>query len=60
MNRDYGDIIELTSKLNGVILRKAEMENDFKKVYLEVFEKIFEMNACEEEDVLEIFGNASS
>lgn len=45
---------EITVKLNGIILRKAELENDFEKVYLKVFEKMVELGSLEEP--LEIFG----
>ena len=48
---------EITSKLSGVILRKAELENDFEKVYLKVFEKIAEIAEFGGEEPLEIFGN---
>ncbi len=48
--------IELTTKLGGVILRKAELEQDFEKVYQKVFEKIVEIEAFEDSDFLEILG----
>lgn len=56
MNEDF-EIMELTAKLGGAILKKAEIENDFEKVYTKVFEKIFEINFVEVEDALEIFGS---
>ena len=48
--------MELTIKLGGAIFRKAELDNNFDKVYTKVFEKILEINFIEAEDVLEIFG----
>jgi hypothetical protein len=54
---EEAEIMELTAKLGGAILRKAELENDFEKVYTKVFEKIFEISAFEVEDALEIFGS---
>jgi hypothetical protein len=54
---EEAEIMELTAKLGGVILKKAELENDFEKVYTKVFEKIFEESTFEIEDVLEIFGS---
>lgn len=48
---------EITAKLNGIILRKAELENNFEKVYLKVFEKMVEIEEFEGEGLLEIFGN---
>lgn len=49
---------ELTVKLGGVILKKAELEKDFKKIYLKVFEKMIEIEIEDSEfDFLEILGN---
>ena len=48
---------EISLKLNGIILRKAELENDFEKVYLKIFERIVQMENFGSEDPLEIFGN---
>jgi len=52
------DVAELTVKLGGVILKKAEFENDFEKVYSKVFEKMVEMEVTEnmEFDFLEVLG----
>ena len=48
---------EITSKLSGVILRKAMMENSFEKVYKKVFQQII-ANTCEDDvHILEILGN---
>ena len=47
----------VTAKLNGVILRKAEIEADFERVYLKVFERIALMEHFEGNDMLEIFGD---
>lgn len=56
MDDDF-EIMELTTKLSGAILKKAELDDDFEKVYTKVFEKIFEVNVLETEDFLEIFGS---
>jgi len=48
--------MEVTTKLGGVILRKAELEEDFDKVYTKVFEKMTEAEFMGSEDYLEIFG----
>jgi len=50
------EMVEMTTKLGGVILRKAEMENDFEKVYLKVFEKMVEVEVTGGENLLEILG----
>jgi len=55
VNNEF-DLIEATIKLNGVILRKAEFENNFDRVYTKVFEKMVELEVLGAEDVLEIFG----
>lgn len=50
-------LTEITVKLNGIILRKAELENNFEKIYLKVFEKMVEIEEFEGEELLEIFGD---
>ena len=52
------NITELTVKLGGVILRKAELENNFEKIYSKVFEKMMEIELVEnmEFDFLEVLG----
>ena len=48
---------EITSKLSGIILRKALMEDSFEKVYKRVFQQIID-NACEDDThILEILGD---
>jgi hypothetical protein len=51
------ELMELTAKLGGAILKKAEIDKNFEKVYTKVFEKIFDINAFEVDDFLEIFGS---
>ena len=50
-------VYEMTTKLTGIIFRKALLENSFEKVY----EKVFKQIACRmfEDDahLLEIFGD---
>lgn len=48
---------ELLLKLSGAILRKAEIENDFEKVYLKIFEHMVKMEVFGFRDIVEIFGN---
>lgn len=50
-------IVELTTKLNGVILRKAELQNNFEGVYLGVFERMAEFEAFGGRDMLEVLGD---
>ncbi len=53
------EIAEMTTKFSGVILRKAELENNFEKVYSRVFEKMVEFQFLgNSENVLEIFGES--
>jgi len=56
LNEDF-EVTELTAKLGGIIFRKAELENDFEKVYLKFFEKIVEIQIKESEELLEVLGN---
>ena len=56
MNNEF-DLVEATMKLSGIILRKAEFENNFEGVYTRVFEKMVELEVFGTEDVLEIFGS---
>ena len=52
--------VEEIGKLVGVIFRKAELQKDFKKVYLQAMRKIFEIEAfgeLDEVDFLQIFGD---
>lgn len=48
---------EVLVKLSGAILRKAEMENDFEKVYTRVFEHMIKMEVLGFRDVVEILGD---
>lgn len=48
---------ELLIKMSGVILRKAEIEKDFEKVYTKVFEHMIKMEVFGFHDVTEILGN---
>lgn len=48
------ELLTLTAKLNGIILKKAELENNFDKVYSRVLEKIVEVEF--DEDFLSILG----
>lgn len=43
--------------MSGAILRKAEIEKDFEKVYTRVFENLVEMEVLGFRDVVEILGN---
>jgi len=47
---------EMSVKLNGAILRKAELENNFKDVYTKIFERVAVVERFGTE-FLEIFGD---
>jgi len=62
------ELVELTAKLNGIILRKAELQGNFEGVYLDVFERMATFEALGEfgelgesgingNNVLEILGD---
>jgi len=48
---------EITSKLSGVILRKALMEDSFEKVYKKVFQQIIDNIYEDDVHILEILGD---
>jgi len=57
---DNAQIVELTTKLNGVILCQAELQNNFERVYLSVFERMAEFQALGGNDMLEVLGDVGS
>ena len=50
-------MISFIIKLNGIFLKKAELEKDFERVYLKIFERIFEINEFDVEDCLTLLGD---
>jgi hypothetical protein len=50
-------LMEMTTKLSGVILKKALLEKDFEKVYRRVFEQISVKVFEDDMNILEILGN---
>lgn len=50
------ELIEMTTKLNGIILRKAELEKDFVGVYSRVLDRIFELDDFGDDFIL-VLGN---
>lgn len=51
------DLNEIVTRLNGAILRKAEIEGDYSKVYKNIFERLAVFSISEEVEILELFGN---
>ena len=47
---------EFTSKLSGIILKKAELENNFEGVYSKVFERMFQLQASNGDELLFVLG----
>ena len=47
----------MTSKLTGIIFKKALLENSFEKVYVRVFEQISTKDFDNDVHILEIFGD---
>jgi hypothetical protein len=47
---------ELTTKLNGIILRKAELDKNFTSVYYRVFERMQRLEEMGGEDFLSVLG----
>jgi hypothetical protein len=50
------EMANLTVKLNGIILRKAELEGNFNRVYLKVFERMVKLEVIGSEDMTDILG----
>ena len=50
-------IYDMMFKLSGIIFQKAQMENNFEKVYNQVFTKTITSEFESDMDMLEIFGN---
>lgn len=51
------ELAEFTTKLNGVILRQAELQNNFEGVYLNVFKRMVEFETFGGNDILEVLGD---
>ena len=58
MSKLYNDetMIEVTSKLSGIILRKAELEGNFDGVYSMVFERMYDIESLEGDEFLMVLG----
>ncbi|MBU5537628.1 MAG: hypothetical protein QXO57_03530 [Candidatus Aenigmatarchaeota archaeon] len=57
MNEDLHHVMEMAIEVSGSILRQAEWERDFTKIYTRVFEKILELQLTENPEILQILGN---
>ena len=57
MEGDNFWIFEITTKMTGIIFRKALLENDTEKVYGRVFEQISTKVFLDDIHILEIFGD---
>lgn len=57
--RDFEEVElrDLSVKLNGVVLRKAEFDGDFNRVYSKIFKRIAELEAIGSKDVIDILGD---
>jgi hypothetical protein len=51
------EILEFTTKMGGIILKKAELDKDFVGVYERVFAKILEEDVFDGRELLEILGD---
>lgn len=49
-------MVQVTAKLSGIILRKAELESDFDGVYSAVFERMFGLENVEGDEFLMVLG----
>jgi hypothetical protein len=51
------EFFEVSAKLNGIILKKAEMHNDFEGVYSFVFRRMLELQNLEGDEFLVVLGD---
>ena len=49
--------MEMAIDVSGSILKQAEWEKSFSKIYTRVFEKIIELEYSENPEVLHVLGN---
>jgi hypothetical protein len=49
-------MVQVTAKLSGIILRKAELESDFDGVYSMVFKRMFDLENVEGDEFLMVLG----
>jgi hypothetical protein len=50
------EMMEITSKLSGIILRKAELDGNFDSVYSMVFERMYNIESLEGDEFLAVLG----
>jgi hypothetical protein len=50
-------MMEITSKLSGIILRKAELHGNFDSVYSMVFERMYDIENFEGDEFLFVLGD---
>jgi hypothetical protein len=51
------ELVDLTTKLGGIILKKAELEDNFDGVYSKVFERMLEIEHLGGDEFLTVLGN---
>lgn len=56
LNENDYSMAEFTSKLSGIILKKAELENNFEAVYSKVFERMSQLQATNNDEMLFVLG----
>ncbi len=57
MNEMNHSVMDMVVEMSGSILRQAEWEKDFTKIYTRVFQKIVELEYTENPEVLHVLGN---
>lgn len=51
------EMMEITTKLSGIILRKAELHGNFDSVYSMVFERMYNIESLEGDEFLSVLGD---
>lgn len=51
------DMEDIATRLNGALLRKAEIHGDYLKFYTGVFQRLAVFSMSQEVEILELFGS---
>jgi len=54
---EFLEIVDFTVKIGGILMKKAEIDNDYHKIYFKVFEKITTEEFLGHEGILEVLGS---
>lgn len=52
-------MMDITAKMNGIIMKKAELENDYTGTYAMIFERMQEVDMSEDSDFISVLGHVA-